>query len=210
MRPAERAAGILPAEARRIPPRGTFPRPPAVRAVCRRDARQHAVKTAVRGPQRRGVRVRLPLGVSIPSRRDQCTVTTGRGTCLVPSRGDLCPGRWRVAPRRPARLSGQAAHNMQPSSTGIHQESVGIGGTCCRHLAGRGSPNPAPCDLSAPARRKSRLPAGRTAARCKNRRPRPTATRRPRPSPAGWIHPKSARSTLPDDGPRHLPRTKSG
>jgi len=43
----------------------------------------------------------------------------------------------------------------------------------------------APWDLSARARRPSRLPAGRTAARCKNRRPRPTATRRPRPSPAG-------------------------
>ena len=51
----------------------------AVRAVCRRDARQHAVRTAVRGPEQRGVRVRLPLGEPIPSRRDQCTVTTDRG-----------------------------------------------------------------------------------------------------------------------------------
>ena len=68
----------------------------------------------------------------------------------------------------------------------------------------------APWDLSAPARRPGRLPARRTAARCKNRRPRPTATRRPRPSPAGWIHPKSARSMHRDDRPPHLPRTKSG
>ena len=108
---AERAAGILPAEARRIPPRGTFPRAPAVRAVCRRDARQHAVKTALRGPQQRGVRGRLPLGGSIPTRRDQCNVTTGRGTCLVPSRGDLCSGSWRVAP--PATRSACSASRPQ-------------------------------------------------------------------------------------------------
>ena len=151
---------VLPASCRQRPaesrPVGPFrARPPsepsAVRAVCRRDARQHAVKTAVRGPQQRGVRGRLPLGEPIPSRRDQCTVTPGRRTCLVPSRGDLWSDRWRVAPRQPARLAGQAARNMKPSSTRIHPESVWIGATCCRHLAGRGPPNPAPWDLSEPS-----------------------------------------------------------
>jgi len=43
---------------------------------------------------------------------------------LIPSRGDLWSNRWRVDPRRPARLAGQAAHNVKPSSAGIHQESV--------------------------------------------------------------------------------------
>ena len=119
MRPAERAAGILPAEARRIPPRGTFPRPPAVRAVCRRDARQHAVKTAVRGPQRRGVRGHLPLGGSIPSRRDQFTVMTGLGTCLVPSRSDLCSGSWRVAPPATCSISSARATRKIPQETAV-------------------------------------------------------------------------------------------
>jgi len=86
---------------------------------------------------------------------------------VIPSWGDLCSGRWRGAPRQPARLAGQAAHNVKPSSAGIHPESVWNGGTCCRHLAGRGSPDPAPWDLSARARRPSRLPARRTAAHCK-------------------------------------------
>ncbi len=171
MRPAERAAGILPAEARRIPPRGTFPRPPAVRAVCRRDARQHAVKTAVRGPQRRGVQVRLPLGGPIPSRRDQCTVTTGRGTCLVPSRGDLS---WPLAGRPPATRSACRASHPQrgaefcryPPGVGMRpaERAAGILPAEARRIPPRGTFPRAPA-VRAVCRRDARQHAVKTALR---------------------------------------------
>ena len=103
---------VLPASCRQRPAESRSVRPfraravRAVRAVCRRDARQHAVRTAVRGPEQRGVRVRLPLGEPIPSRRDQCTVTTDRGAYPTSAADESADeGETRAAKRRRWRQS---------------------------------------------------------------------------------------------------------